>query len=301
MESLGQAVIATDLEGCVRYWNAAAERMYGWTAEEAIGRPAVELNQPSVSKALCDEIFRTVRSGGQWSGGLSLLRKDGSGVSAMVTDAGIFGEDGRLIGIVTLSIGVGSALRPILAHLSDAWVVLDSAGRVNHVSPAASETFGWTDEAASGEPLWELVHPDDRLDAMEHYRDVVVGVPSGTALECRVLQTDGSSRWVDLWLSNMLADPAVRGVVCNLRDITERIDEVQQRTALIEQLHTALRSRVEIEQAKGMIAARTGIAIDKAFLVLRRFARDNNLKLHDLARSVVTGEVELPLSRQPRD
>src|SRR3954451_11499837 len=91
MEFLGQAVIATDLDGYVRYWNAEAERMYGWSSAEAVGRPAIELNQPMLSKALCDEIFETVRSGGQWSGGLSLRRKDGSVLSALVTDAGIFG------------------------------------------------------------------------------------------------------------------------------------------------------------------------------------------------------------------
>jgi PAS domain S-box-containing protein len=300
MESLGQAVVATDLEGCVRYWNAGAERMYGWTAEEAIGRSAAELNQPSVSKALCDEIFRTVRAGGQWSGGLSHRRKDGSLVSALVTDAGIFDPDGRLVGVVALSVGVGSALRPMLAHMSEAALILDAAGRVNHVSPAAARNFGWTEGSVGGEPLWELIHPDDRQDAVELYRDVVVSAGTGSALECRVRQSDGSMSWVDLLLVNLLNDPAVRGVMCNLRDINERIGEAQQRSELIEQLQTALHSRVEIEQAKGMISARTGVAVDKAFLMLRRFARDNNLKLHDLAHGIVTGEVQLPLSGQVR-
>src|SRR4051812_49954462 len=78
MESLGQAVIATDLQGRVRYWNAGAERMYGWTAAEAVGRPATELNQPAMEKSLSDEIFDTLRKGGQWSGGGKLRRKDGS-------------------------------------------------------------------------------------------------------------------------------------------------------------------------------------------------------------------------------
>jgi PAS domain S-box-containing protein len=301
MASLGQAVIATDLDGYVRYWNAEAERMYGWTAAEAVGRPAMELNQPVVSKALCDEILQTVRTGGQWSGSLSLRRKDGSAFAALVTDAGVFGDDGDLVGVVALSGDLGFALRPVLAHTSDAALILNPAGHVIHVSPAATRTFGWTDGSVSGAMVWELVHPDDRLDAIEHYRAVVALAVSSQAVECRVLRQDGTSCWVDLLFVNLLHDRAVGGVMCNLRDITERVDEREQRNALIEQLQTALHSRVEIEQAKGMIAARSGLDIDKAFLVLRRHARDNNLRLHTLAHSVVIGEVQLPHARQPID
>jgi PAS domain S-box-containing protein len=299
MESLGQAVIATDLDGRVRYWNAGAERMYGWTAAEAVGRPSAELNQPSVDQAQSDEIFDAVRSGGQWSGGLTFRRKDGTVLSALVTDAGIFDDNGDLIGVVAVSGGVGSAVRPVLAHTSDAAVILDPAGRVNHVSPAAARMFGWTDESVAGGPVWELLHRDDRIDAIEHYRAVVSSSVTRQTLECRVLRADGTSCWVDVLFIDLLDDPVVHGVVCNLRDITDRVDERQQRTVLIEQLQTALHSRVEIEQAKGMIAARCGLAVDKAFLVLRRYARDHNLKLHDLARDVVLGEIQLPLTRQP--
>jgi len=38
LDSVGQAVIATDIGGIVIYWNSAAERLYGWTAQEATGR-----------------------------------------------------------------------------------------------------------------------------------------------------------------------------------------------------------------------------------------------------------------------
>ena len=38
LEAVGQSVIATDLEGNVLYWNRAAEEIYGWSSEEALGR-----------------------------------------------------------------------------------------------------------------------------------------------------------------------------------------------------------------------------------------------------------------------
>jgi hypothetical protein len=53
------------------------------------------------------------------------------------------------------------------------------------------------------------------------------------------------------------------------------------------QLQQALDSRVVIEQAKGILAERYSIAVDEAFAMLRRGARTNRLRLHDLAAQVV--------------
>lgn len=74
-----------------------------------------------------------------------------------------------------------------------------------------------------------------------------------------------------------------------------------------EQLQHALHSRVVIEQAKGMLAERLDMAIPDAFELLRRHARSNNAKLHDVARDVLSGELVLtglpaprPAPRTPR-
>ncbi|MGE0732120.1 MAG: ANTAR domain-containing response regulator [Acidimicrobiia bacterium] len=56
-----------------------------------------------------------------------------------------------------------------------------------------------------------------------------------------------------------------------------------------EQLQGALASRVIIEQAKGMLAAETGVSVDDAFQQLRAYARRNNHRIHDVANAVVHG------------
>jgi AmiR/NasT family two-component response regulator len=55
------------------------------------------------------------------------------------------------------------------------------------------------------------------------------------------------------------------------------------------QLEHALNSRIVIEQAKGMVAERTGVSLEEAFKTLRGHARSHNLRLADLAHDVVTG------------
>jgi transcriptional regulator with GAF, ATPase, and Fis domain len=63
---------------------------------------------------------------------------------------------------------------------------------------------------------------------------------------------------------------------------------------LTEQLQTALNSRVLIEQAKGVLAERLQLDLDQAFAVLRRFARNRNRRLSELAQAVVDGIETIP-------
>lgn len=103
LDAVHQAVIATDLQGRIYYWNRYAEKLYGWYAREVIGRSIHEVTPAPELKSMSEEIMARLSKGERWSGEFSLQRRDGTVFPARVTDSPVIDEYGRLIGVVGVS------------------------------------------------------------------------------------------------------------------------------------------------------------------------------------------------------
>ena len=290
LESAGLAVIATDVSGVVVFWNRAAQDLYGWTSSEAVGRKIEELTVPEMGQEAASEIMAALRDGVPWTGGFPVRRKDGTVFPALVTDRGIY-RDGSLVGLVGVTTNLGSALRPLLERSTDAALLLRSDAVVTYASPAVNQLFGWEDSII-GTSIVPLLHPDERPALARLMEEVVAQPGAHPAIEIRVL-TEGGWVWAEAALTNLLDDPDVRGVVCNLRRSLRREahETAEQRVA---QLNTALESRIIIEQAKGFLAAKYDIEPDGAFQRLRSYSRNHHLVIREVARQVVARELDLP-------
>lgn len=103
LDTVEQAVIATDLEGRITYWNHFAEKLYGWPAGEAVGRSILEVTPDANEGTYAAEIMSHLMDGQTWSGEFNVRRRDGTSFPAMVTDTPILNESGRLVGVVGVS------------------------------------------------------------------------------------------------------------------------------------------------------------------------------------------------------
>lgn len=292
LAAVGLALIATDVSGAVVFWNRAAHELYGWTAEEAVGRQVEELTVPEVGHEAAGELTAALRDGVPWSGGYPVHQKDGTVFPALVTDRGIY-RDGHLVGLVGLTASLGSALRPLLERSTDAALVLRSDAVVTYTSPSVSQLFGW-EESIVGTSVLPLLHPDERPALARFMQDVVAHPGARAPMEIRV-RTEGGWVWAEAALTNMLDDSEVRGVVCSLRRSLRR-EAHESAELLADQLNTALQTRVVIEQAKGFLAGRYGYAPEDGFKRLRAYARNHHLVIHEVARRVLAGHIDLSTS-----
>jgi GAF domain-containing protein len=102
----------------------------------------------------------------------------------------------------------------------------------------------------------------------------------------------GEMRQADVDAAQALADFATIAILQHRAALEAQL--------LNEQLNHALNSRVVIEQAKGMIAERESLNMDQAFSTLRNHARNHNLRLVDVARDIIGGNVPASALDRPR-
>jgi len=103
LNTIGQAAIATDLNGVVNYWNRAAEHIYGWTKKEALGKHIVELTTSETTSEQAMELIEELKKKGKWSGEFKVQKKDGTNFPALITNSPIYDENNIFSGMIGIS------------------------------------------------------------------------------------------------------------------------------------------------------------------------------------------------------
>ncbi|MFL5240699.1 MAG: response regulator, partial [Gemmataceae bacterium] len=112
--------------------------------------------------------------------------------------------------------------RSLLENVTDIIVKLDARGVAGYVSPSLEHVLGSPRQNWIRRSFLDLVHPEDRDRFKAAFEKALEQPNSLSSLECRLLHKDGACRVMDALLKNLLAEPAVNGVIVTCRDITER-------------------------------------------------------------------------------
>ena len=104
VSQLPGAVIVVDLSSRVVVWSQGAQALYGWSAQEALGRSVRELI--SLDRRQADEVLATTHSGGVWEGEFTTVHKDGTPMLVYVSNAAVRDDAGDVVAVVGVSLDI---------------------------------------------------------------------------------------------------------------------------------------------------------------------------------------------------
>ena len=113
-------------------------------------------------------------------------------------------------------------IRALMENALDGIVVLNGDGTVRYESPFMKRVLGRGSGERAGKSAFEFIHPDDLPRVSSLFAELLENPGSAMREELRVLREDGSACYLEIVGQNLLDSPAVRGIVANLRDVTER-------------------------------------------------------------------------------
>jgi len=228
--SSDDAIVSKDLTGRITSWNAAAERMFGWTADEVVGQSINIIVPPDrqdearnvlrrISQGLSVDHFETVRR-----------RKDGSFIEISLSVSPIHAPDGTVVGASKIARDISDRRRMELEALrlaaivewsEDAIVSKSLDGIIRTWNKAAERMFGYSADEAVGRHITFII-PEDRL---HEETEVVRRVRAGESLEHFETvrrRKDGSFVDISLTVSPIRRGGEIIGASKIARDITEQ-------------------------------------------------------------------------------
>ncbi len=251
VESSDDAIIAKTLDGVILAWNAGAQRMYGYSSKEMIGRniaAIIPLDRPDELKDITRRIvagervqhFETVR-----------IAKGGRRVEVSLTVSPIKNASGAVVGASTIARDITlkniniqqlkdseERLRSVVEAAVDGIVVIDATGAIEAFNPGAERLFGYTAAEVSGKNVSMLMpepYHSEHDGYMHHYLETGEQKIIGVGREVTAQRRDGTTFPVHLSVGEMSLG-GKRKFTGILHDLTSRVameERLREQAALV--------------------------------------------------------------------
>jgi PAS domain S-box-containing protein len=257
-ENVTDAVISTDLDFRIQSWNPAAERIYGWRAEEVLGKFSQDvLHTQQLSGLPRERVISDFMAVGHATGEVIQRHRDGRALHILGSTV-IFRDDyGQPAGIVAVNHDITERtkveddlreseekFRLLMEGAPQAIVISDEAGIITLVNAQAEKAFGYNREQLIGQTI-ELLMPKDLQTQHEQYRKDYGEAPHsrsiGAVPAVRVRRKDGTHFSAEIGLSYIESKTGLL-VMSFIADITER----EQSAAALEEQRTFLREVIDV-------------------------------------------------------
>ncbi|OPY39176.1 MAG: sensory histidine kinase AtoS [Methanoregula sp. PtaU1.Bin051] len=251
------AVQGYRMDGTTQYWNDASARLYGYTAEEAVGRNLVDIIIPPEMRDEVRGAIRYMAESGQPipASELSLMKKDGSRVAVFSSHA-VIRKSGRDLELFCIDIDLTERKRAeealvdemtkrkiLIDQSRDGIVTLDSEGKVYESNQRFADMLGYTPDEMKELHVWDWDAQIEREHLLEMIRTVD---EAGDHFETRHRRKDGTVLDVEI-STNAATFSGKKLIFCVVRDITgrKRMEEaLWQANAKISMLNSITRHDV---------------------------------------------------------
>ncbi len=255
VEQSTEAIFSRGLDRKFISWNKGAEKLYGYSSEEAIGKTAAELGLTRLSNEEIHTLEKQLMETGRWEAEMNYYHKDGSVFFGATTGSSIKNEKGEEVSFnfIVKDISIRKQLeeqlkksnedlekkveertkeiymnekrfRALLENNNDIISLLDESARVIYRSPSAFRITGWSNEEIEGVNNKESVHPDDAWRVQKMMQELATNPGKPVNGLFRKLNKSGQYLWLEGVAINLLNDENVKACVLNFRDVTGRIE-----------------------------------------------------------------------------
>jgi PAS domain S-box-containing protein len=244
VENSNDAIIGETLDGVITSWNPAAERMYGYSAQEVTGK-SIDLLMPHGQIGVMHTILARIRAGQPVERlETTRVRKDGSAITVSLTVSPIHDQHGALIGASTIARDMTGArqafeaARSMIESSLDSLVAISPEGKITDANQATVTLTGVPREKLIGTSFSDYFTDPKKAEQI-YQRVFTEGMAVDYPLTLR--HRDGHERLTEvLYNASVYRDAAgkVLGVFAAARDVTEQTraqKEVVERLAELEQ------------------------------------------------------------------
>ena len=230
VESSDDAIVSKDLNGVVRSWNTAAERIFGYRADEIVGRSITLLIPPELQD---DElmILSKIRAGERIEHFQTVrVRKDGTRIDVSLTVSPIKDEQGRIVGAAKIARDItqqkkideaAQRLAAIVESSDDAIVSKNLNGIITSWNQGAERIFGYTADEIIGQPITRIIPPE----LQEEELHIIASIKAGKRIDhfqTERLKKNGERVNISLTISPVRdRDGKIIGAAKIARDITQ--------------------------------------------------------------------------------
>ncbi|MFN8288789.1 MAG: PAS domain S-box protein [Chitinophagaceae bacterium] len=228
-------IITCDFDYRVLSWNKRAEQVVGYKEEEVLGKFLGDITRLTYEGLSSAKVAAILDEKGYWQGEISFLNREGVRKTVLHTASYLLNEAGERTAIIGTGIDITEKkmaeekmhqsevfYRTLAENSFDGIILTDESGILKNCGPSITKISGYRPEELTGRNIFEFVHPEDSMLAIQSF---FTEVNKESVLNYLIIRLRHATRgwvWCLVRAHNLLEDPVLRSIVIYFTDDTKR-------------------------------------------------------------------------------